>query len=208
MTEPMQLTSRTVVEFLDALASPTPFPGGGAASALSGAAGVSLLMMAATLPRTRSGAAEETTALGSAAVRLRPLRSGLVTLVDRDAEAYAALIAAFRKPKGGPSENGQRLADIAEATRTATEVPLDMMRLSCQALGTAVAVATHCSRAAAADVGVAIELLVAAVRGAGGSVDANLTTLKDAAYVDRMASERRQLELESVGDADRARALL
>ena len=205
MTQHMlPLTSRPLVEFLDALATSTPFPGGGAASALAGAAGVSLLVMAATLPRTRSGAAEETTELAAAAVRLRPLRAALVELIDRDAEAYAALIAAMRKPKD-PTNQTQRSEHIAAATRTATEVPLDMMRVSRKALGGAIAVATHSSRVASADINVAIELLIAAVKGAGGSVDANLATLKDAAYVERIAAERLQLERESFGEADRAR---
>ena len=203
----LPLTSRPLVEFLDALATSTPFPGGGAASALAGAAGVSLLLMSATLPRTRSGAAEETTELAAAAVRLRPLRAALVALIDRDAEAYAGLIAAMRKPRDTPNQT-QRSEEIAAATRMATEVPLEMMRVSRQALAGAVAVATHSSRVASADINVALELLMAAVRGAAGSVDANLATLKDAAYVERIAAERRQLEAESLGDADRARGEL
>jgi formiminotetrahydrofolate cyclodeaminase len=202
------LTSRPLVEVLDALASTAPVPAGGSASALAGAAGASLLLMAATLPRTRSGSTKETTELASAAVRLRPLRAALVELVDRDAEAYAALITAMRKPKGGTPDPEQQFNAVAAATRTATEVPLDMMRVSRQALGAALAVASHCSRVASADVNAAIELLVAAVRGAGGSVDANLGALKDADYVDRIGAERRTLEVESLEDAEKARGQL
>jgi formiminotetrahydrofolate cyclodeaminase len=55
---------------------------------------------------------------------------------------------------------------------------------------------------------VAVELLLAAVRGAAGSVDANLAMIKDADYVDRIASERRTLEDGSAEDGERARAAL
>src|SRR4029453_1289590 len=43
----------TVAQFLDALASPDPTPGGGTAAAVAGAIGVSLLTMVAGLTKTR-----------------------------------------------------------------------------------------------------------------------------------------------------------
>ena len=46
-------------DLLDAFASNEPVPGGGSAAALAGAVGVSLLVMGAGLPKTRTGAPEE-----------------------------------------------------------------------------------------------------------------------------------------------------
>jgi formiminotetrahydrofolate cyclodeaminase len=53
-----------------------------------------------------------------------------------------------------------------------------------------------------------VELLAAALRGCGMSIDGNLTSIADAAYVERARTERQQLEAEGLGDADRARTLL
>jgi formiminotetrahydrofolate cyclodeaminase len=82
------------------------------------------------------------------------------------------------------------------------------MRVSAQVLRTGVIVASNVSRVASSDVAVGIELLLAAVRGAGGSVESNLAALQDAEYVERIDAERRQLDAESAGDAQRAKAAL
>jgi len=84
-----------------------------------GAIGTSLLLMVATLPRTRSGAAEETAVLASAAVRLRPVRDELAALVERDSESYAALLTAFRAPHATEDERSRRHDDIVAAFREA-----------------------------------------------------------------------------------------
>jgi formiminotetrahydrofolate cyclodeaminase len=82
------------------------------------------------------------------------------------------------------------------------------MRVSCQALRSAIVVANNVSRVASSDVAVGVELLLAAVRGAGGSVESNLTALKDAEYVERIDAERRQLDAEGAEDGARAQAAL
>ena len=173
-----------------------------------GAIGTSLLLMVATLPRTRSGAAEETAVLASAPVRLRPLRDELAALVERDSESYAALLTAFRAPHATEDERSRRHEEIVAATRIATEVPLTTMRASATALQSALVIAGNGSRAASGDVAAAIELLLGAVRAAGRSVAANLAALKDAEYVQRLEVERRRLEMESETEVERVRDAL
>jgi formiminotetrahydrofolate cyclodeaminase len=198
----------TVTELLDAFASSEPVPGGGSASALAGAVGVSLLMMVAGLPKTRTGTPEERAALGAAAARLRPLRDVLTTLVDRDSEAYTLVLDAFRLPKGTDAEKTIRRDAIDHAMRAATDTPLETMRVCGQALGQAVAIAANVVRSAASDAGVGIELLRTALRGAALNVDTNLGEVKDQEYVARVRVERTQLEEASLADAARAAALL
>jgi formiminotetrahydrofolate cyclodeaminase len=198
----------TVIELLDAFASSEPVPGGGSASALAGAVGVSLLMMVAGLPKTRTGTPEERAALGAAAARLRPLRDVLTTLVDRDSEAYTLVLDAFRLPKGTDAEKTIRRDAIDHAMRAATDTPLETMRVCGQALGQAVAIAANVVRSAASDAGVGIELLRTALRGAALNVDTNLGEVKDQEYVARVRVERTQLEEASLADAARAAALL
>jgi formiminotetrahydrofolate cyclodeaminase len=202
------LTELRVVELLDAFASNDPLPAGGSAAALTGAIGTSLLLMVATLPKTRTGSAGETAVLASAAVRLRPVRDELVALVQRDTESYSALLAAIRAPQTSEEERAKRQEDIVAATRLATEVPLQTIRAAASALHTAAEIAANGSRAASGDVAAAVELLVGAVRAACHSVDSNLPALKDSEYVTRMRSERQELEDASQHDAERARAAL
>jgi glutamate formiminotransferase/formiminotetrahydrofolate cyclodeaminase len=202
------LVSLTVEQLLDALASTEPLPAGGSASALAGAAGASLLLMAAAFPKTKSGSPREAEALAAAAAGLRPVRRRLTALVDEDSEAYARVLAARRLPRGTPDEQAQRRHAVAGAMRLATEVPLETMRAARSALGIAVPVAASAARAVSADAAVALELLLAAVRGAGRSVAGNLSALDDPGDVGRIDAERRRLEMESEEDAAQARAAL
>ena len=206
--ETLSYSAYAVVDLLDALASNEPVPGGGSAAALAGSLGASLLVMAAGLPKTRTMAPEEATDLAEASSRLRPLRESLIELVDRDSDAYREVMAALKLPKETDAEKAARRQAIQEGMREATAVPLDVMRACQQALAGAVVVAGNAYRIAASDVGMGVELLVAALRGCGLSIDGNLSSINDAAFVERARTELKQLETEGLADAERARALL
>src|SRR5688572_1434629 len=210
MAEKISYSDYTTIDLLDAFASNEPLPGGGSAAALAGALGVSLLLMVAGLPKTRSGTSvpEEAVDLAAASARLRLLRDSLVGLVDRDSEAYRSLITALRLPKGSDEERAARRDAMQAAMRAATEVPLETMRECQQALAGAVIVARNGYRPAASDAAVAVELLQAALRGSGMNVDANLGGIEDQHYCDTTRTEREQLAADSAADADRARQFL
>jgi formiminotetrahydrofolate cyclodeaminase len=206
MTPEQPLSGRTLDAVLDAFASSAPVPGGGSAAALAGAVGAALLIMVAGLKRRSDDA--EADLLAGAADRLRPLRTQLTALVDRDADAYASVMSALRLPKADEIQAAARRQALDAAMRSATEAPLETMRLCRRALGEALAVAERCVPSAASDVGVAIELLRAAVHGAEMNVDTNLASVGDAAYVSGVSAEQQQLVKESQADADRGLALV
>ncbi len=197
-----------LADLLDAFASTEPVPGGGSASAVAGALGTSLLLMVAAMPKTKSGTPEETADLAEASARLRPLRDRLTMLADKDSDAYAAVAAAFKLPKASDGEKASRKVAIQSATKQATEVPLDTMRACRDAMRHAVIVARNGNRNATSDVGVAVELLLTGVKGAGLNVDINLGGLVDQEYVERVRWERQDLERTAVEEATRARELL
>ena len=201
-------TTMALADLLDAFASNDPVPGGGSASALAGALGASLLLMVAGMQKTKSGTPEETADLAEAAARVRPLRDRLTVLIDKDSEAYMKVAAAFKLPKSTDDEKAARKTAIAAATRDATDVPLETMRACRDTLRHAVIVARNGNRNAASDVGVAIELLMAAVKGAGLNIDINLSGLSEQQYVERVRWERQDLELTASDEAGRSRGLL
>jgi formiminotetrahydrofolate cyclodeaminase len=197
-----------LADLVDAFSSTDAVPGGGSAAALAGAVGASLLLMVAGIPKTKTGAPEETADLAEAEARLRPLRDSLLELVDQDSEAYMHVVTALKLPKGSDAEKSQRQEAIETATRVATEVPLDTMRACQQALRGALTVAANGNRNAASDVGVAIELLLAALRGAGMNVEINLAGMSDTEYVARIRTEAGQLGDDARTDADAGKKLL
>lgn len=203
--ESVSFTGMAVADLMDAFASTDAVPGGGSAAALAGATGASLLLMVAGMTKTRTGAPEETADLAEVAARLHPLRDSLLELVDIDSQAYRQVMDAFRLPKESDDEKAARSQAIARATRGATEAPLNTMRACQQSLRGAVAVARNGNRRAASDVGVGVELLLAALRGARLNVEINLPSLDDAAYAARVKSEAEELERDAAADADAAR---
>jgi len=187
------LTDRTVTSLLDAFSSADPTPGGGSAAALVGATGASLLAMVAGMPKSRTNAAEERTALDQAHRELLTVRHALVALIDRDSAAYDLVIAAFRRPKGTDEEKAARRAAVQDATRVATEVPLETIQVCVAAMRAGRAAAAHGNPSAASDVKVGYRLLMAAAESARDNVDINLGGLADTALQAAIRAEATQL---------------
>jgi formiminotetrahydrofolate cyclodeaminase len=177
------LLDRSVRELLSELSSPTPTPGGGSAAALASALGASLLLMVASLPRTRTGSTGERESLDRARAALAPLKDHLANAVDLDAEAYAGVVAARRLPKSSPSEQAVRADAMRGALIQSIDVPLAVMQHAASALEQAHAIAPRAARAAASDVGVAVLLLQAGFEGARLNVEANLKSVSAAPQV-------------------------
>lgn len=187
------LTSVTVTDLLEAFASSAPTPGGGSASALSGAIGAALLAMVAAIPKTRTGDASEREALDAAAARLNDLRAKLTLLIDEDSRAYDLVSAAYKRPKATDEEKAARKAAIQEALRAATEAPLETMRACEAVIREAAIVFEHGNPNAASDVFVGTELARAGLAGAERNVAINLDGLSDEAYKQRVAAEAARL---------------
>jgi methenyltetrahydrofolate cyclohydrolase len=183
------LVEKTVSQLLDAFSSPAPTPGGGSASALASATGISLLMMVASLPKTRTGADEERGVLAAVRQILTGIRDQLAAAIDADSAAYDQVVAAYKMPKGTPDEQQARKTAIQRGLRKATDVPLVVMRLSAAGLRESKAIEAHGHAGAASDVGVAVALLRAGLEGARLNVEINLGGLADAAYVAAVREE-------------------
>lgn len=181
-----------VRDFLDAVASKTPTPGGGSVSALAGALGAAIGAMAAAFTESPAGEAARTD-LVEALAGLRPL-------VDADAEAYGRVNEAMRLPKRTPEEKQARAAALQDALRRAADVPLDGMRRCVAALERAAGFGASCNPNLKSDLAVAALLLEAACLGCGLNVGANLAWIKDSGFTQPRAAERADLEA-------RARAL-
>lgn len=192
--ESVSLTDKTVADFLAAIRSPEPTPGGGSAAALAGAMGASLFSMVAGLPKSKTATAEDAARLAAAGTRCAALADDLTKLVDRDSAAYGEVMAAYRRPKSTDDEKAARTAAIQDAMRAATAAPVDVMRACAAAAEQGVVVATMGNPSASSDTAVGFELLGAALRGAKLNVEINLGSIKDAEYVRKVQAEIEELE--------------
>ena len=204
----MNLTDLSLHDLLAAIRDPRPTPGGGSAAALGGALGASLLAMVASMTKHRAASEEDVERLRAAASRCADLSASLERLVDDDSAAYDGVVASYRLPRGSDVEKAERRSRIQAALVAAVETPLEVMRQCNDAIEAAATVARFGNPNAASDVGVAMELLVAAGRGARLNVEINLGSLEDQAYVSRVSEAVSVLETEAMTGAEAARAAL
>ena len=204
----MKLTDQPVSALLAAIRDPRPTPGGGSAAALAAAVGTSLLTMVAAMPKHRAASEEDVERLLAAGRRCRDLSQRLESLVDEDSAAYDAVIAAYRLPRTSEEERAERHRQIQAALRAAAEAPLDVMRRCGEAIEAAATVARFGNPNASSDIGVALELLLAAGRGARLNVEINLASLDDGDYVERVGEAIDVMETEGAMGAAAARSLV
>lgn len=190
----MTFSDQKVSDFLAAIRSSNPTPGGGSASALAGAMGASLLAMVAALPKSKAATAEDTARLKAAGDRCAALARDLETLVERDSDAYNRVLAAYKMPKGTDAEKAARSTAIQAGFHAAIAAPLAVMRACAAAAEQGVVVATLGLASASSDVQVGIALLDAALRGAKLNVETNVGSVKDAAYLAKVHDDVKEFE--------------
>lgn len=204
----MKFGQMTLTQFLDALASPDPTPGGGTAAAVAGAMGTSLLVMVTGLAKSNTNTDDEKTALAGARQALQPAVTALTALADSDAAAFDQVMSAYRLPKTSDEEKAARSTAIQTALQGATTVPLQTLRACAAAMAHAETVAACGNRSAVSDVGVAIGLLEAAAAGAEANVRINLGSVRDAQFTSAAAEETASLMTAIAGQAKSARTRL
>lgn len=174
-----RLSALTVSDLVARLATSDPVPGGGSASALSGAMAAALVEMVVALTAGRPAAAAHEARLAEIGSAAAGLRAELLELAERDAEAYASVVAARRLPRDTDAQRIERQEGIVASVRAATRAPLEILERSGAVLSLAESLAPIGNRNAISDVGVAGLLASAAIRGASMNVEINLPSLAE-----------------------------
>ena len=175
----MGVDNRKLGEYLEAIAAPTPTPGGGSVAALCGALSAALSRMVANLAIGKEGYERDQEDLKALNHRAKDIQDRFLVLMEEDAKAYDAVIAAMRLPKASDSDKAARVRAMQQAYERATMVPLDTMQACSDALSIALIAAQKGNRNAITDAGVAALVAEAGLRGAGLNVRINLTALRD-----------------------------
>ena len=200
----MDLQDLPLTTFAEALASSEATPGGGCASALSGALAAGLAAMVARTTARSGKFADRTDEMNRVAAEADGLRSELLSLVDADAEAFAQVMAAFRLPKETPQEQTARSRAIQAGYTAAVEPPLLVCTRSVRVLELALQVAEQGNPSAVSDAGVAALLAAAALEGAALNVEINLGSIKDEVFRTTRAERVRAAQAEGQALRDKA----
>lgn len=194
----MNLQDLAVKEFIDKVTGNDPVPGGGSVSALNGSLAASLAAMVANLTVGRKKYAEVNDEMEELSARLTGLSAQLLNDVDRDAEAYDRVFAAFKLPKETDEEKAVRTEAIQRETKYAAEVPMEVARTVHAMLPLIDTVARKGNSNAVTDACVAMMCARTAVLGALLNVRINLTSITDEAFVKEMSAEAERLERETL----------
>ena len=181
----MHTAEQTCQGFLDALASKAPVPGGGGASALVGALGTALCTMVGTYTVGKKKYADVEEDVKALMARAEDIRARLLALVDADAEAFEPLSKAYAIPKDDPN----REAVMEQCLRDAAATPMEILRLSCQAIGLHREMLEKGSVMMLSDVGTGVIFCQSALYGAALNVRVNTKSMSDRAFAQAMDEE-------------------
>jgi glutamate formiminotransferase len=175
--------------FVEAVAAPTPTPGGGSVSALAGALAAALGEMVCNLSLGKKSLAAHHEQIKDALHRLTELRRQLSEQVDRDAASYDAVVVAMRKPKASEAEQADRARAIEEASKSAALVPLATAEMASEIRRWVQELRGVTLAGAASDLAVAQAMAQATLTGAVENVRANLPSIHDAQWVAEMETK-------------------
>ena len=159
--------------------------GGGSASCVAGAMAAGLVGMVARLSMGKEGLAPAAH-YETIAKRATELSRELFDAGRLDAQAFAAVSAAYKMPKQTSEQKAQRSQAIRKGMRQCAEVPLHNARLCREVLDLAQGLALNFNPSAASDLECARLLALAGLQGCAANVRINLPYLKDPVLVKRI----------------------
>ena len=189
----MKLVELDVLKFLDVVDSNSPAPGGGSVSALASSLGTSLARMVAHLSfgkKKYEALPDDVKAKFVANFdELLKIKNELNDLIDRDSEAYNTVMAAYKLPKETDEEKAARNTEIQKSLKYAIQTPYDIVVLSGKAISLLGEILANGNQNAITDIGVGTMLLMVGLEGGILNVKVNLTSIEDAAYVEKITKE-------------------
>lgn len=194
----MPLSTLSLTEFTAELASSSPAPGGGSASALAGALAASLSSMVANLTIGKTGYEKNNNEMQVLVQNAEKLRAELVTLIDQDAESFNGFLRALRLPKQTGGEKKIRALEIQNALKISSQVPMVIAERSFSILSLAEVVLLRGNSNAATDALVSAMLARTAVLGAIFNVKVNLLSINDKAFVAMMKNRCDELQHQTI----------
>ncbi|HLI08120.1 MAG TPA: cyclodeaminase/cyclohydrolase family protein [Ktedonobacteraceae bacterium] len=183
--------------FLDDLASEKSTPGGGSASAVTGAMGAALASMVARLTLHRQDYAPVHEEMERLLQQTERLRHRFEELMQEDIAAYGQLSKAYKMPRVTDQEKEDRSRAIQAQLVEAALVPLEMMENAAELLLYCERIAEIGNKSVLSDVVVGAMLAASAGAGASWMVRINLQAMKDTELV-RVLSDRLSRALDTI----------
>lgn len=165
--------------YLENLASSQPTPGGGSASALSGALAASLASMVIRLTLGKASYANVQQEMETLLPQVEQVRVRFQQLMQEDSDAYGRLSASFKMPKESDEQRIARTNAIQERLVEAALIPLEIAERSVELLQYCERIAEGGNINVLSDIATASMLAAGAGTGAAWMVRTNLNAMKN-----------------------------
>ena len=182
IANPDSLALLSVNDFCDLLSTDSPAPGGGSVAALCTAMSGSLCSMVSNLTVDKKGYEKVQTHAREYAALGQNIKERAIHCIDKDTNAFYAMMDAMRLPKKTEEEIALRNIELEKTTQIAILVPLETMELSLEALHLAEKVAEIGNINALSDAGVAGLTALAAAKAAYYNILINMAGSTDEAF--------------------------
>ncbi|QOX62620.1 cyclodeaminase/cyclohydrolase family protein [Anoxybacterium hadale] len=196
------MLNQSCLEFIDALASSKPVPGGGGASALVGSVGMALGSMVGNLTVGKKKYADVEEDMRALLVESEVLIRRFNELVKEDAEVFEPLSRAYGLPSGTEEEKAEKERVLQEVLVKATLVPMEIAENCLAAMKLLEQYAKKGSRIVISDAGVGVIFCKSALQGAKLNVLINLKLMKDETLKSKYSEQIKAVELEGLRLAD------
>jgi glutamate formiminotransferase/formiminotetrahydrofolate cyclodeaminase len=192
----MQAEQVQMDPFLDELAAGTATPGGGSAAAYTAAMAASLIAMVARLTIGKKKYSEVEGEMKTILEGVLVLQNRLYQAVVQDAQAFEAVMKAYRMPKETEEQQTERNTAIEVAMKGATEVPLSVCADAVHIMAFAADVAERGNSNAVSDAGSAGALARAAFKAAQYNVRINIGSVSDKKLAQKWLDQVDELKTE------------
>jgi formiminotetrahydrofolate cyclodeaminase len=179
-------TTSSLSEFLDAIATRSPTPGGGAVAAAAGALSCAMAQMVTAYSVKKNSPDDVRSKCETARERLGRADGLFRALIMQDAQAYENMTKLGKERRDGEATTQTAYHD---AVLRAISVPMEMAALAADALDTLDEFKESANRYLVSDLGVAAVLANATAEAAGYSVRINLMELTDAGLKNRITHD-------------------
>ena len=188
------LANLKITEYLEKAAAGTAVPGGGSVAALNAALAAGLTEMVANLTIGKKGYEAVEEEMNDIAWKAAELKKKLTAAIDRDAEAYSEVMAAFKFPRATDQEKEVRKREIQQAFKHAALVPMEVANHAVKVIDLAGRAVESGNKNAVTDGLVAAMNARTAALAALYNVKINLGSIEDDEFVKKLTREVNDLE--------------
>lgn len=198
----MKISENSCENFLEALASTAPTPGGGGAAAFGGALGIALGSMVGNLTIGKKKYIHVQSDVERMLAEMEECRYRMLQFVQQDAEAFLPLSKAYCLPSTTEQEKQEKAKVMEEALQAACDVPMKILNEALTAIGLLQEMGEKGTKIALSDIAVGAAFIRATVQSAIMNVLINTKMMQNREYAEQCNALAKQICREVIQKAD------